>query len=263
MTVSLEHFGDVQRIRMSSAASRALGLDVSAYVVRNAMIDTGLPGVRRGLVDAARSLGVHGVLVTHWHEDHAGNVEPLARAGLPIWMHPDTEARLRDPTSLRLYRRIAWGTPPALRAAIEAFEPPGLERIATPGHSPDHHIVWDSEAGTLFSGDLWLGVRARAIHATENPYQIIESLTRARALAPARMFDAHRGQVIEPIGAITAKIEWLGDTLGEIERSVQLGMSDRAIVSTLLGGEELAATVSIGEYARRNLVAAVRRHLDR
>ena len=246
---------------MSSAASRALGLDVSAYVVRDAMIDTGLPGVRRPLVDAARSLGVRGVIVTHWHEDHAGNVEPLARAGVAIWMHPDTETRLRFPPSLRLYRRIAWGTPPVLRAELEPFDGPGLERIATPGHSPDHHVVWDRATETLFSGDLWLGVRARAIHATEDPYQIIDSLARVRALEPARMFDAHRGEVVEPVGAITAKIEWLGDTLGEIERCVQQGMSDRAIVNRLLGGEELAATLSVGEYSRRNLVAAVRRRL--
>ena len=261
MTLTLERFGDVQRIRMSSAASRALGLDVSAYVVRGTMIDTGLPGVRRALVDAARSLGVRGVLVTHWHEDHAGNVEPLARAGLPVWMHSDTASRLRFPPSLRLYRRIAWGTPPALRAAVAPFDPPGLERIATPGHSPEHHVIWDRETGTLFSGDLWLGVRARAIHTTEDPYQIIDSLSRVRALAPARMFDAHRGEVVEPVGAIAAKIAWLGDTLGEIERCVGQGMSDRAIVNRVLGGEELAATLSIGEYARRNLVAAVRRHL--
>ncbi|HWH53211.1 MAG TPA: MBL fold metallo-hydrolase [Gemmatimonadaceae bacterium] len=246
---------------MSSAASRALGLDVSAYVIRDAMVDTGLPGVRRPLVEAARSLGVRGVLVTHWHEDHAGNVEPLVREGLPMRMHPDTETRLRFPPSLRLYRRIAWGTPPVLRAKVEPFEAPGLEHIATPGHSPDHHVVWDHETGTLFSGDLWLGVRARAVHTTEDPYQIIESLSKVRALAPARMFDAHRGEVVEPIGAITAKIEWFGDTLGAIERSVQLGLSDRAIVNRVLGGEELAAAVSIGEYARRNLVAAVRRRL--
>jgi glyoxylase-like metal-dependent hydrolase (beta-lactamase superfamily II) len=248
---------------MSSGPSRVLGLDVSAYIVRGAMIDTGFPGARRALLDAARSLGVRGAIVTHWHEDHAGNVEPLVRAGLPVWMHPDTETRLRYPPSIRLYRRLTWGRLSSLQSDVQPFDEAGLEPGATPGHSPDHHVVWDRETGTLFSGDLWLGIRARVLHATENPYQIIESLERIRAFAPARMFDAHRGLVSDPARAITAKITWLRETLGEIERCIDQGLTDRTIVNRVLGGEELVAALSFGEYARRNLVAAVRRHLAR
>ena len=246
---------------MSSVASRALGLDVSAYVIRGAMIDTGFPAARRALLEGARAVGVRGAMVTHWHEDHAGNVEPLASLGVPIWMHADTEQRLRAPASLRLYRRLAWGSPRALRAAAEPFQAPGLEPIATPGHSPEHHVIWDHETGTLFSGDLWLGVRDRAVHASEDPYEIVASLEQVRRLEPARMFDAHRGLVVDPAGAIAAKIAWLQDTIGEIERCVVQGMSERAVVSRVFGGDELAAAVSAGEYSRRNLVAAVRRRL--
>ena len=63
----------------------------------------------------------------------------------------------------------------------------------------------------VFSGDLWLGVRARDVHASENPYEIIESLRRVAALQPARMFDAHRGLVEPAVSAIERKIEWLGE----------------------------------------------------
>jgi glyoxylase-like metal-dependent hydrolase (beta-lactamase superfamily II) len=257
----IEQYGDVRRLRASSALSRAVGLDVSAYVVRDVMIDTGFPGARRALLDAARALGVRGAIVTHWHEDHAGNVEELVRAGLPVWMHPDTEARLRFPPSIRLYRRLSWGRPSPLRANVQPLDAPGFEPVATPGHSPDHHVVWDRETGTLFSGDLWLGVRARVLHAAENPYQIIESLERIRALGPERMFDAHRGEVSKPARAIAAKVAWLRETLGEIERCIGQGMSDRAIVNRVLGGDELIGALSFGEYSRRNLVVAVRRHL--
>ena len=79
MTVRVEEFGDVRRVRMTSAGGRLVGIDVSAYVVRGVMIDTGFHRARDEVVLAAQSLGVTGIIVTHWHEDHAGNVAALER----------------------------------------------------------------------------------------------------------------------------------------------------------------------------------------
>jgi glyoxylase-like metal-dependent hydrolase (beta-lactamase superfamily II) len=237
-------------------------MSVSAYVIRGVMIDTGFHQARSAVIDAVRSLGVRGVIVTHWHEDHAGNVAMLADRGIPVLMRPDTEATLRERPTIQLYRRVFWGHPPALATALTPFDPSGLESVHTPGHSSDHQIVWDPETRTLFSGDLWLGVRARVLHSTEDPYVLLDSLRRASGLQPARMFDAHRGLVDRPVEALEAKIRWLEDTMREIERRVTEGWSDRAIVQRVLGGEEIAAVISVGDYARRNLVRAVRRNLS-
>lgn len=261
--VTVERFGDVIRLRLQSVAGRTIGLSVSAYVIRGVMIDTGFHQARNAVLDAARSLGVRGVIVTHWHEDHAGNVAMLAERGLPILMRPDTEATLRERPAIPLYRRVFWGHPPALTNAVTPFDASGLECVHTPGHSADHQIVWDPETRALFSGDLWLGVRARVLHSTEDPYVLLDSLRRASGLEPLRMFDAHRGFVNRPVEALDAKVRWLGDTLGEIERRVTEGWSDRAIVKRVLGGEEIAGVVSVGDYARRNLVRAVRRNVSK
>ena len=259
-SIRVERFDDVVRLRLQSVAGRAIGLDVSAYVVRGIMIDTGFHRARRRVIEAAQSLGVRGVIVTHWHEDHAGNVAALAERGMPMLVRSDTEAVLRQRPPIQLYRHVFWGYPPALVSALTKFDPSGLEGIHTPGHSTDHQIVWDAETRTLFSGDLWLGVRARVLHSTEDPYVLLESLRRASGLQPHRMFDAHRGFVEHPIRALDAKMRWLETTLHDIERRVHEGWSDRAIVRDVLGGEEFAALVSRGDYSRRNLVRAVRRH---
>jgi glyoxylase-like metal-dependent hydrolase (beta-lactamase superfamily II) len=258
-SIRVERFDDVVRLRLQSVAGRAIGLDVSAYVIRGIMIDTGFHRARLRVIEAAQSLGVRGVIVTHWHEDHAGNVAALAERGMPMLVRSDTEAVLRQHPPIRLYRHVFWGYPPALVSALTEFDPSGLEGIHTPGHSTDHQIVWDAETRTLFSGDLWLGVRARVLHSTEDPYVLLESLRRARGLQPHRMFDAHRGFVAHPIRALDAKMRWLETTLHDIERRVHGGWSDRAIVRGVLGGEEFAALVSRGDYSRRNLVRAVRR----
>jgi glyoxylase-like metal-dependent hydrolase (beta-lactamase superfamily II) len=259
VTLDILKYGDVHRLRMSSIGSRAVGLDVSAYILRGVMIDTGFHRARGVLLGAAERLGVRAAIVTHWHEDHAGNAALLARRGMPVLMRADTEATLRERPAIQLYRRVVWGHPPALSAALNGFDASGLECIHTPGHSTDHQVVWDPSTGTLFSGDLWLGVRARVLHASEDPYLIVDSLRTVLALSPARMFDAHRGFVAKPTDAIAAKIDWLSETLATIEQRVADGWSDRAIVREVLGGEEMSAVVSRGDYARRNLVKAVRR----
>jgi glyoxylase-like metal-dependent hydrolase (beta-lactamase superfamily II) len=262
MTLRLERYDDVTRLRMSSVGSRAVGMDVSAYVVRGIMVDCGFHRVRSELLAALESLGVRGVIVTHWHEDHAGNVPLLAARGMPIVMRDDTDATLRARPDIQLYRRVVWGHPPVLQLPIEKFNTGSLIGVHAPGHSTDHQIVWDADTRTIFSGDLWLGVRARILHASEDPYQIVQSLRVARELNPARMFDAHRGPVDNPVDAITAKIDWLSETIGVIESRIAAGDDDRAIVREVLGGEENAAIVSRGDYSRRNLVKAVRTRLS-
>lgn len=261
--MTIVRLDDVIRLRLESVVSRAVNLDVSAYVVRGVMIDTGFHRARAEVLEAVRSLGVRGAMVTHWHEDHAGNVALLASQGLPMVMRADTEATLRARPSIQLYRRAVWGHPPPLTGGLRSFDAAGLEGVHTPGHSSDHQVIWDRETGTVFSGDLWLGVRARVLHSSEDPYVILASLEQVKALRPARMFDAHRGPVKRPTEAIAAKIQWLAETIGAIERRIAEGWSDRAIVARVLGGEEMAALMSRGDYARRNLVRAVRRKLSR
>jgi glyoxylase-like metal-dependent hydrolase (beta-lactamase superfamily II) len=263
VSIHIERYGDVQRLRMGGIGGRVAGIDVSAYVVRGVMIDTGFHHVRHALIRAATALDVRGVVVTHWHEDHAGNVASLARRGLPILLSRETERTLRSHPRIQLYRRVIWGDPPRLKSTIEPFDPPGFDAVHTPGHSADHHVVWDRETGTLFSGDLWLGVRARVFHASEDPFSIVESLRRAAALAPDRMFDAHRGFVKCPTVALHARADWLSSTIDTIGARVADGWSDPEIVKRVLGGEERAALISRGDYARANLVKAVRRRVER
>ena len=253
---------DVARLRMWTRRSAAVGYDVSAYMVRGVLVDTGFRHVAADLERALAQLRPRGAILTHWHEDHAGNAPTLAES-LPMWMSEYTERKLRERQSVKLYRHFTWGRPKALNAALTPFDSAPLQTIATPGHSPDHHVVYDAETSTLFSGDLWLGVKVRVMGATENPYEILASLDRAIALQPRRMFDAHRGMVEKPTDALRAKRSWLQDTLGRIERLLDAGQSEREILREVLGGEERTAFMSQGEYSRRNLVRTVEKNRSR
>lgn len=244
---------------MWTLRSAAVGYDVSAYVVRDTIVDTGFRHVGRSLARFVDHRRPRGIIVTHWHEDHAGNAPTLA-ARWPMWMAEYTEQKLRERQQVKFYRHFTWGRPKKLVSQLRTFDIAPLQVIATPGHSPDHHVVFDTDTRTLFSGDLWLGVKVRIVGASENPYEIIDSLSRAIALAPTRMFDAHRGLVEQPVRALEAKRTWLSVTVDEIERRLDTGDDEKAILKSVLGGEERTALVSQGEYSRRNLVRAVSRH---
>ena len=251
-------FGDVTRARMWTRRSSAVGYDVSAFVVRNTLIDTGFRHVSADLTGFVETRQPRGIIVTHWHEDHAGNAPGLAEHW-PMWMGHYTERKLRERQQVKFYRHFTWGRPKKLVSELKAFDVSPLQVIATPGHSPDHHVVFDPETHTLFSADLWLGVKVRIVGASENPYEIIDSLSRVIALEPARMFDAHRGFIDQPVVALCAKKEWLEETVSRIEARLDAGATDDVILREVLGGEERTALVSQGEYSRRNLVRAVRR----
>jgi endoribonuclease LACTB2 len=257
--IRVERHGDVVRFDMSSRRSRLLGYSVSAYVLRHVLVDCGFPAVGgevSGLIDHDR---LAGLVLTHHHEDHAGNVALLASRGLPVAASPMALRAVRKPAPLLPYRRFAWGTPRPLEGAITPFEPEGMELLPTPGHSDDHVAVWDRDSHTVFAGDLFLGVKVRVAHATENPRRLVESLRRIAALEPDRLFDGHRGLVPDPVARLLAKADWMEEMIAQVERLADDGLSEAAIARTVFGHRTVTDVVSQGEYSRRNLVRAVRR----
>lgn len=257
--LDIEKLDDVTRVVMSTPITRRAGYTASAFLVRGIMIDLGFPAVWEELEKWIDSSRPEGAILTHHHEDHAGNADRAARRSLPLDAAPATLALLRENAPIELHRRIIWGTPHRLTAPVTPLPPHhGLSLIATPGHTPDHHAVWDAERETLFAGDLFLGVKVRALHRHEDPRLIACSLRAAAALAPKRMFDSHRGLVRNPVAALLAKADWIDSTIAAIERHLADGWSDRATTHAVLGREEAVYYVSNGAMSKINFVRAVR-----
>lgn len=255
----IAHTG-VTEWRFATRLSRFAGYTSSAFLTDDGLlIDTGIPACGAAFDRMLDATDVRGVLITHHHEDHAGNVERVARRDIPTWIAPATIPLVTTVARLRAYRRLTWTAMPPLTSAMTAFAATSLEIVPTPGHSADHHVIWQPGTRTLYSGDLFLGVAVRIMHEDEDPWQQIQSLERAAALGPERMFCAHRGLVPDPVTALRAKAQWLRDTIAEVTDAITIGATDSQILARVLGGESLTGRLSGGEYARRNFVRAVRR----
>ncbi len=246
--------------RFGTLLSRFAGYTSSAFLTDDGiLIDTGIPACGAAFERLLDATDVRGVVITHHHEDHAGNLERVARRGIPTWIGPATMPLVTTVARLRAYRRLTWTSMPPLASAVTRFAPTSVEMVSTPGHSADHHVFWQPGTRTLFSGDLFLGVAVRVMQEDEDPWQLIESLEQAAALGPTRMFCAHRGLVPDPVTALRAKAQWIRDTIATVTDAITLGASDSQILARVLGGESVTGRLSGGEYARRNFVRAVRR----
>lgn len=249
----------VTRVRMSSWQGRLFGYEVSAYVVDGVLVDTGFPRVGRTFASVVDGLRPRGVVVTHWHEDHAGNAPRLAARGLPMRLHPRCDEILRAHPPIGAYRHVVWGQAPPLVGAVRDLDPAPLQVLALPGHTDDHLVVWEPERRILASGDLFLGVKVRVAHRRESPRRLVASLRTAAALEPRLLLDAHRGPLPDAAARLRAKIAWMDDTIGAIADRAARGDSPSAIARAVLGREEMVGYVSAGEYSKRAFVEAVLR----
>jgi len=144
---------------------------------------------------AQAPLGPASVVVTHAHPDHASGAPAL---------------RKRAPRARFL--KYPW---PGYDAADVPWEPlvDGLEIptadgpllvVHTPGHSPDHVILWHAESRTAVTGDLLVRGSTVVIPASHGGVlaDYLRSLRRLAALGPARALPAHGPVIDDPLALI-------------------------------------------------------------
>ena len=118
--VRLERHGDVTRVHLASRRSRLIGYSASAYLVRGVLVDTGFHAVRRDVSRLVDEMRPRGAVVTHEHEDHAGNVELLARRGVTAMAEIGPGRALAG-----LIKRIAKGVQTHNLNSVKAIQPEG------------------------------------------------------------------------------------------------------------------------------------------
>jgi glyoxylase-like metal-dependent hydrolase (beta-lactamase superfamily II) len=264
--------GDVTAYRLSWWRSRLIGFHVHVFVARQAMIDTGFPGAQHALEQIVGKEHVRGAFITHHHEDHAGNVPWLAEHGVPMTMDAErgvpmtmdarTEHAVRAPEPIGMYRRVTWQSMRALAHPVTPFDADGFQLVPAPGHSPDHHVVWDAETGTLFAGDLFLGVRLKVGHWYDDPRAHVRALHTCIARSPERVFCAHRGLLREGVRLLALKAEWLETLIARVEALAGEGLDHATIRARALGTRGMTHWASFGDYSPDHIVRAILRPIE-
>ena len=191
---------DTELIRLRSWRSAAMGYSVCVFLVRDQLIDTGFPGARKAVARLIDQRRPRGVIVTHQHEDHAGNVDLVAGRGIPIAMARATQDALREGEANSASTTRGWGPMPPLTTGPRRMSL-WLELIKPPD-TPDQHVVWDAERRKLSRRPFSLGSGASRCRWRIRGLARVSKGRRARA---RRAADAHRGA-----GLTLRGIDWSG-----------------------------------------------------
>ena len=236
----------------------------TCYLVDGMLLDTGCAHTAPELRQALDGQRLARIVHTHSHEDHIG-ADGLLRGeqpGLEIMAHPLSLPVLADPRRmqpLHPYRRLFWGWPepvcalPLAEGAWVETEYYRFQVFYTPGHSLDHLCLYEAQQGWLFSGDLFVGGRDRALRAGCDIWGVIASLKRMLALPARRLFPASARVRDDPAGELSAKIAYLEETGERVLALHRQGLPLSQIVRRVLGGPMWVEVVTLGHFTRQRL----------
>ena len=275
---------------LPSAVPLLFGELFTSVLYDGLVIDPGSPKMRRSLERHVRGLGmgtVCGIVATHAHEEHVGNMRWLAdRTGAPIFVGRETAAILRDPPRLPWARRVIIGQPPALAEPYQVLGSELATRhgrllvIPTPGHCEDHIALYDPQEKLLLAGDAFMG----SYFSTPNPdvdsRRWIETLEHLAELDIEILLEGHGhihtlrpelpevpGVVIRehPKAAIQQKLHYLRWLREQIDEGFREGLPIRAVEATCFpwtrkpawenfASDAMTRWLSLGHFSRTELV---------
>jgi glyoxylase-like metal-dependent hydrolase (beta-lactamase superfamily II) len=263
--IKTNQFSEVIRFDLARTIARKGRYWATAYLVDGLLVDTGCAHTANELVGTLEHETLTHILNTHSHEDHIGADGALQRKmpGLQILSHPLALPVLRNPRKeqpLQPYRRLLWGWPepstgqPVHDGDFIKTNQFAFQVIYTPGHSRDHLCLYEPERGWLFSGDLFVGGRDRALRVDYDIWEIISSLKIVAALPISRLFPGCARVRENPNREIVQKIDYLEETGQRVLALHEKGWSVNAIVRSLFPKPMWIEAITLWHFSRRGLV---------
>ena len=258
-----EH-GPVRYFALGKSWAGRTVMSSGVYFVDGTLIDTGPANAQVQFAAVLGRVDAEQVVLTHHHEDHTGNAVFAANhLDRPPLAHGLALPLLRNPRPLPLYRRMVWGSAPALAAEAlgKTLHTPShtFEVLHTPGHAPDHVALYEPDERWLFVGDLYISPRLAVMQPDEDAGKLIGSLRRLLTLPDCTLFCQHTGVHHSHQQRLGAKLDFLLGVQREARVMHEEGCTVAEITRRLGIEKPMIKVLSGGELSARNLVRALLR----
>ncbi len=262
-TLRVTPYSEVTRFDLARTLGGRGRYWTTCYLVDGLLIDSGCAHTAPELERALAGKPFDRIVNTHSHEDHIGaNGRLQRRRDVDVLAHADALPVLAEPRRQRLhaYRRVFWGYPePSKGRALadgDEIRTPRFRFIAlhTPGHAPDHLCLFEPDRGWLFSGDLYIGGRDRALREEYDIWGILESLRRVAALPVRTLFPGSARIPPDPRAALDAKVAYYRQMGERVLRLRAEGLGVRAIAREVCGPPMAMEWMTGFNFSRRGLV---------
>lgn len=256
------HFESITVVRMVRSYLGQELLPVYCYAVGDTLVDTGLHCEGDALVELVRQQRIVRSVITHHHEDHAGNADRLRREGLDVLASAQTCRLVERDLPIRFYQHVLWGKAPATKlATFEAttrIGPYDAHVIAAPGHCFDQVVFYVPERGWVFSGDAFLGERVRSFREDEDFAATVSTLERILCLDFDALLCAHRPRFTGGKAALRAKLEWLREIEGVTRTLTGHGIEPAEIARRIgIGSSRAFLRLTLGDVSGANIVRSI------
>ncbi|NOZ85098.1 MAG: MBL fold metallo-hydrolase [Deltaproteobacteria bacterium] len=232
--------------------------NVRFYFAKGALIDTGPPNMQQTVLDVVEKIKPKAVLITHHHEDHAGNASAISsRLGIPVFASAGTVRYLSDSYYQARFQKITWGSfKPLTAIPMDNLHLKGIyfKAIPVPGHSDDMTAWYVPEQGWLFSGDLYIADKIKIFRYDENLLQTIKSLQRVLELDFDSLLCGHNPKFEGGKNRIRAKLDFLMHLVNAAGSSYLRGEPIEDIAQRLLGKNRLVRYFTGGLVSEVHLV---------
>ncbi len=241
-----------------------IGINTSFIVYRldGTVIDTGSTNQWRYVKAYLQEKPLEQLILTHHHEDHAGNTGSITElTGIKAVAPELTVEKIRHSFKTPLLQKIIWGSPRKADADVlpDDFQLSNGEQVTaihTPGHAQDMTCYLLPERGWLFSADLYLANKLKILRADENIPEILKSIERVLEYDFDIICCPHRGIVHDGATKLKEKHDYIVNIAGDAQKLREEGLPVKQIALKLLGKEDLFAKLSGYNFSRRNLIAS-------
>jgi glyoxylase-like metal-dependent hydrolase (beta-lactamase superfamily II)/8-oxo-dGTP pyrophosphatase MutT (NUDIX family) len=200
---------------------------------------------------------VVGIVLTHHHHDHVGDVARLrAKHGCPVYAHAATAARVDFAVDVVVDDGHVFDLPAGRRGPARRFV-----AVHTPGHAPGHLCLWEPDIGLLIAGDMIAGTGSILIDPPEGHMATyLRSLQRLATLEPRALIPAHGPLLVDGAARIRQQHAHRVARAVAVAAAIEAGAADvDAVVAAVYGADTQPAMLP---FAARSVAAIVEQLIE-